>query len=165
MELLIVVALIMILSMVGIGAYTSATVKSRDTQRKNDLNQLAKAVEAFYNDAGRYPLTSTGKPQCYEKSGTTVTNVACTGKLYTTIDGNTTNYINIPEDPDADQDYIYESSATGTTFAYFTALESTTDRDLFKNVDGSVNLDPFGVACGSAQCNYKITEAGLVKSL
>jgi type II secretory pathway pseudopilin PulG len=166
MELLIVVALIMILSVIGIGSYTQAVVKSKDTQRKSDLSQMAKAAEAFNSDISRYPLSTTGEEymHCYIKTSGVVTNPTCdSDKLYTRIDGSRTDYILMPSDPEPSQEYKYISE-DGSTFAFYAALENKGDKDLLKLPDGSPNLDPWGISCGSAQCNYKITEVGLAKT-
>lgn len=161
-ELMTVIALIMILSVVGIGTYTQATVKSKDTQRKNDINQMVKAAESFYNDVGRYPLSITGQEymHCYTVSNGVTNNPTCDGnKLYTFIEGAITNYINIPEDPEPNYKYVYISE-DGATFEFYAALENTGDRDLIKDANGEVINYP--VSCG-APCNYKVTESGLVK--
>jgi general secretion pathway protein G len=72
LELIVVVALIMILSAIGIGSYTTAAAKSMDTQRKHDLNQISKALEDFYSDTGKYPKSSGGYPLCYSVVNTIV---------------------------------------------------------------------------------------------
>lgn len=163
-ELLIVVALIMILSSVGLGAYTISTTKSYDTQRKSDLNQIVKAIESFGNDVGRYPLSdSEGRILCYEKNGTTVTDSVCIGsKLMVKINGVSTSYITVPADPDPSQKYVYESD--GTTFNLYANIHNIGDKDLIKDESGIPLTDPFGVSCGLDKCNYKITETGLAKT-
>ncbi len=165
-ELLIVIALIMILSSVGVGTYISATIKSKDTQRKNDLNQMAKAAESFYNDVNRYPVSLPGEDymHCYVKSGTVVSDTECLGdRLFAIIDNLNTYYINIPEDPEPSQIYVYISD--GTDFEIYAALENSGDNDLIHDEDGNLVADPWGVSCGDVQCNYKITETGRVKSI
>lgn len=162
MELLIVVALIMILSAIGVGGYTASTAKSRDTQRKNDLNQIAKALESFNNDVGHYPIANNGKMKCYEKSGSSGTDVDCiNGKLTFKLDGKVTSYMTIPTDPDSNQKYYYESE-DGSSFALYVAIQNEDDRDLIK--DGNGNIVTYGTNCGVLACNYKITETGLVKT-
>ncbi|KKS92604.1 MAG: Type II secretion system protein G [Candidatus Collierbacteria bacterium GW2011_GWB1_44_6] len=168
MELLIVVSLIMILSVVGMGSFTLATIKSKDTQRKNNLNQIVKAIESFYTDVGRYPLSADGDDflRCYIKDGTSVTNSICEdNKLYAVIDQAMTTYIVIPEDPDPSQKYVY-ISADGFSYEIYAALENMGDKDLLRDEAGHVITDPWGVECGTGvSCNYKVTETGLVKSL
>lgn len=164
MELLIVVALIMILSVVSIGSYTLATTRSRDTRRKSELAQIVRALESFNSDVGRYPLSGTNNEVlCYIKEAGVVTNPACDGnKLTAVIEGETVNYITIPDDPDSSQRYIYISD--GLSFGAYAALENTNDKDILKLDTGAPNLDPWGVSCGSAPCNYKLTEVGVART-
>lgn len=161
------IALIMILSVVGIGSFTLATVKSKDTQRKNDLNQVVKALESFNNDVGRYPLsTDTEKVvHCYVNQSGVVSNPKCdSNKLYSVIDGAMTIYITFPSDPDPAQKYVYIST-DGADYSLYAALENTADKDLLRDANGIVNLNPWSVSCGGVSCNYKVTETGLVKNL
>ncbi len=165
MEIMIVIGLIMILSVVGIGSFILSTVKSRDSQRKSNLNQIGKAAESFYADVGHYPLSEpTDTPHCFESVNGVGEDITCANnKLYSSVDGVITVYITIPSDPDASREYLYISD--GSSYAMYAALENMQDRDLLKKEDGSVNQDPWELSCGSVQCNYKITETGLVKSL
>lgn len=156
----------MILSMVGIGSFTQATIKSKDSQRKNDINQMVKAAESFYTDIGRYPLSLPNEDymHCYQSTGGIVSNPTCTSnRLYVLVETAMTPYIVMSPDPDPAKKYVYISD--GYSYAFYAALENTSDRDLLVNADKSVNLDPWGVSCGSVSCNYKVTETGLVKEL
>src|SRR5260221_5113043 len=54
-ELLIVMAIMAILVALGLGSFLSSQVKSQDSQRKADLRNTAAALEAYYNDKGKYP--------------------------------------------------------------------------------------------------------------
>lgn len=163
-ELLIVVALIMILAAIGLGSYTMATTRSHDTQRKSDLNQIAKALESFNNDVARYPAAGAdGSILCYQKESGVITDVSCSGsKLIIRIDGMTSSYILLPSDPDPSNKYIYESD--GTSFALYTAIHNTSDKDLLLDTNGVLIPDPYGKTCGTDKCNYKITMAGLSKT-
>lgn len=53
-ELMVVIAIIAILSAVGLSIYTSAQSKARDAKRRSDVDAMAKVYELHYN-------TSTGK--------------------------------------------------------------------------------------------------------
>lgn len=59
-ELLIVISIIAILSVIGIIVYTSVTVKARDARRKLDLQNIAQALEVYYQKNGQYPITKAG---------------------------------------------------------------------------------------------------------
>ena len=166
MELLVVVALIMILSAIGVGSFISSAAKSLDTQRKNDLNQLAKAAESFNSDVGRYPIsTATGGFTCYKVDNLAVPptkgDMSCiSSKLSFTNDTKVTNYITWPTDPDLNQKYYYKSD--GSTFSLYTTIQNDQDKDLFKDVDGNIITYDVtdSVDCGVLECNYKISETG-----
>lgn len=55
-ELLVVIAIIGTLAGMILVSVTAARAKSRDVIRKNDLAQIAKALEMYYTDNERYPL-------------------------------------------------------------------------------------------------------------
>lgn len=166
-ELMIVMGLVMILGTVGLGTFSSAVVKSKDAQRKSDLNQMVKALESFYTDIGRYPLSLAGEDyiHCYVSQGGVVSNPNCDGgKLFSVVDGAMTAYISIPSDADPFRKYVY-TSIDGNGYSLYTALENENDKDLLKDDSGVVLQDPWGVSCGSVSCNYQLTETGLVKTL
>lgn len=171
-------ALVTILSVIGIGSYTQATVKSRDTLRKSELSQISKALEAFNQDIGRYPYVGSTDPTdtakygviyCYRKIAGVVTSPSCDGNKLNTLIGDSiadvaiTNYITLPSDPSGTRKYIYLTT-DGTTFALYASLENNQDKDLIQT-GGVPNMNPWNIDCGIAKCNYKITEEGLARSL
>lgn len=54
-ELLVVMAILGLLTTVGLASFRTARLKSRDAQRKHDLGQIQEGLEMYYNDIGRYP--------------------------------------------------------------------------------------------------------------
>ena len=54
-ELLIVIVVIAILSVISIAAYTNFQARARDSLRLQDVKTIAKALEMYYVDHGRYP--------------------------------------------------------------------------------------------------------------
>jgi prepilin-type N-terminal cleavage/methylation domain-containing protein len=58
-ELLVVVAIIAILVGLLFPAFKAVQNQARQTQAKNDLTQIVNAVNAFYTDYGRYPISGT----------------------------------------------------------------------------------------------------------
>lgn len=59
-ELLVVVAIIGLLSTVAAVAFNGSQVNARNTQRKANLVQIAKALEVYYADNGGYPPIPNG---------------------------------------------------------------------------------------------------------
>lgn len=57
-ELLVVIAIIGILSSVVLASLNSARSKARDTKRIADFRQIQTALELFYDQYGRYPVTA-----------------------------------------------------------------------------------------------------------
>ena len=56
-ELLVVIAIIAILVGLLFPAFKAVQNQARQTQAKNDLTQIVNAVNAFYTDYGKYPLS------------------------------------------------------------------------------------------------------------
>ena len=55
-ELLVVVAIIAVLTAVGVVSFQSTTKKARDAKRKADLEQIRSALELCRSETGEYPL-------------------------------------------------------------------------------------------------------------
>src|SRR5256714_14768081 len=56
-ELLVVIAIIAILIGLLFPAFKAVQNQARSTQAKNDLTQIVNAVNAFYTDYGKYPIS------------------------------------------------------------------------------------------------------------
>jgi len=71
-EMIVVMLIIATLAALFMGAATSAFDRARRTQAKNDVIQIATAVNAFYTEYGRYPVTVTSTAtDAFFGSGTT----------------------------------------------------------------------------------------------
>jgi type II secretory pathway pseudopilin PulG len=57
--LLVVIAIIAILAGLLFPAFKAVQNQARQTQAKNDLTQIVNAVNAFYTDYGKYPISGT----------------------------------------------------------------------------------------------------------
>ena len=161
MELILVMAIIGILAVVGIGSYTQATIKSRDTERKNDLNQIAKALELFNLDMNRYPKINVGgEMTCPEGDGS---EVLCGQEIYAFVGDKKATYIEkAPIDPKVGRKYVYTPTDSYGGFALYAALENTEDKDVVTAAGEPTN---WGISCGDINCNYKVTQVGLVRTL
>lgn len=106
-ELLIVMAILGILSAIGIGNFRTARIKATDAERKANLVAVAKSLEAYNNDHGSYPTTNLSW-------GTPFT------------DGTSTYMSLLPDD------YYYYTS-DGISYTLYTYLGNTQDPQI---VDG-----------------------------
>lgn len=144
-EILVVMVIIGILSTIGIGAFRSSQIKSRDARRKADLRHIAEALEAYYNDENKYPAEADFQ--------TTLNNNAD----FVNPDASSTIYmIDVPVDPSrsAGTNYDYVTDAQGTIFKLYTRLEN--ELDVEANVDGYTSTD-----CGGSEtvCNFGVTSS------
>ena len=59
-ELLVVISIVAVLMGLAFPAFQGVQNAAKKTQAKNDLVQIATAVNAFYTEYGKYPLPATG---------------------------------------------------------------------------------------------------------
>ena len=78
-ELLIVIAIIAILIGLLFPAFKGVQDQAKRTQAKNDLTQIVTAVNAFYTEYGRYPVSSTITTDAYFGSGTAPSGTTSAG--------------------------------------------------------------------------------------
>lgn len=139
-ELMIVMAILGVLATVGLGSFRSSQIKGRDAQRKNDLGQLQRGLEAYYNDKGSYPLTGA-----FPSAGAVWQDESVEdGALYMK---------EIPADPSGFS-YEYESG-DGTYYKIFAHLENEKDKDIKECSAVTDN------SCGALSCNYGVSSANL----
>ncbi len=133
-ELLVVVAILGILSSVGLGQFFTAQKRGRDSQRKESLESIARALEMYYNDYGRYPAATGGK----------ILGISW-GNEFT--DGKTIYMKQLPADPANNFQYYYETDTKGSYFKLYALLEHSEDSD---------KGGPYGgTDCGGGEeCNY-----------
>ena len=114
------VTVLSVLAAVGLGQYRTSQLKARDSQRKADLGNLARALEMYYNDYRAYPLPD-------ESGRISIDGVGLDwGTEFSTSD---TLYMKIlPKDPlDPEHCYCYESD--GSYYALYAYLENENDPD------------------------------------
>lgn len=128
-EILVVIAIIGILAAIGLGSYQTAQMKGRDARRKADLEQIARALEMYYNDYRQYPdpgELSWGLEFKKDPPGT----------IYMK---------QLPKDPREGQSYCYDS-ASGVDFKLYAKLENTQDPKA-----------TLSASCGGNTYNYGIS--------
>ncbi len=133
-ELLIVIAILGILSVAGIGLYTSSLGKSRDARRKSDLSTIQKALESYYNDYGTYPASTASSNLCADTTH-------C--YLRTT-----------PVDPNGPSYYYIRGNVSGTnqSFQIYSAIERSDDSGTGVN-----QLGYSGTSCNGSLCKYGVS--------
>ncbi len=145
-ELLIVMAILGILSALGIGNFSSAQIKARDIARKTDLATIAKSLEAYVSDHRSYPASDSNNQIICQPS----TSITCAwGSAFT--DGTTLYMAKLPEDPNGEYQYI----STGDSYTLYAHLENTNDPKV-------ITITPT-IACGSStkDCNYKLSSSNV----
>ncbi len=60
MEILIAIAIIAILTAIGVVSYTSINKNARNTKRRSDIEQMRSALELYRADFGYYPNVNPG---------------------------------------------------------------------------------------------------------
>lgn len=157
-ELLVVIAIIGLLSSVVLVSLNSARGKARDTVRKADLTQLQKALEFYYHDNGKYPITNTDTWYGYQTTGCGVAGALSGAGGY--IPNLAPTYIpTLPVDPSRQfggcSGYLYHSSTDGSSYAL---LSHATGPESFPTV-GQPFYDPqrptwAWKVCVGALCGY-----------
>jgi type II secretory pathway pseudopilin PulG len=120
-ELLVVVGIIAILSGIAAVSYTGIQLRSRDAQRKNDLNQIKVVLSTYYNAQvpNQYPIAAT-------KIVVTGTNALTTALVPSYLKS-------MPVDPldTGNFRYSYQSFATVNVhrdFTLYATLENKNDK-------------------------------------
>ena len=113
-ELLVVIAIIGLLATLAVVSFGNARERARDTKRKGDLAQIAKALELFFQETGSYPPEHSPacNPDCSSCDTSCAAGAASTwdgGGLTRSILGhNISEFISVPVDPINDATYYYE---------------------------------------------------------
>lgn len=150
-ELILVMALLAILAIMLIGNFNAVLKKGRDAQRKNDLAQIQKGLELYYEDNKTYPTFTAifGKKLCK--------NANC-------AQGDTSYMIKTPNDPSSSK-YIYIYSPApvqnNTSSYYYLYSYIENDQDQGPNISMTGYLDPVdasttecGVVTNNTYCRY-----------
>lgn len=135
-ELLVVIAIIGGLATMMLPNFMGARERARDAQRKSDLKQIAKALEAYKIDNSSYPASL----------GVGVSMASGTNKYMQKIPGD-------PNNP-AVTAYMYERGTDVRTFTLCACMENVADND--PNI-GTCSVSGAACAAGAAKY-YVVTE-------
>ncbi|MEI8232802.1 MAG: type II secretion system protein [bacterium] len=150
-ELLIVMAILGILSTLGIGNFQSSRIKARDLSKKSDLQTIAKSLEAYANDHRTYPRSdgSSGKIICKTNN-----DVCDWGQVFS--DGanlSESKTIYAAKLPTAPSGVYWYTSIDGTSYTLSTSLENSNDQSIIPEF--------FCNGSSGVKCNYKITSSNI----
>lgn len=131
-ELLVVIAIMSILTIITVSQFQTAKRKANDVARKGDLNALAKALQMYYADYGKFPTSTNGLITVNDNGlqttrlwGGTFTDNASPAYIYMKV---------MPQEKLlADFPYCYVADATGTKFGLFAMLENKADSQCANN--------------------------------
>jgi prepilin-type N-terminal cleavage/methylation domain-containing protein len=143
-ELLIVIVILAVLMVIGLGSFNSSQTKSRDSRRKTDLQNVARALEVYYNDKGEYPISSGNAGIAGQVWGNAFVDPDLTDTLYMQV---------LPPDPSKFA-YYYEST-DGSYFQMYAYLENENDQSIVKDAEDVVMVYS-GTDCVIGSCNYGI---------
>lgn len=136
-ELLVVMAILGILAVVGISSFRTSLAKSRDAKRKSDLEQVQRALEMYFNDHGKYPLsTQITWGGIFSSDGT---------------DAGTIYMKELPKDPSGNPEYCYRSPAPSpapsVSYQIYATLENSGDsKYLSSKTCNSISNYHYGVS-------------------
>lgn len=121
-ELLVVIAIVSGLSALLLPNFMGARERARDTQRKNDLKQIQKALELYKQDQTpvAYPTgIPCGSSTCFPNSDAQWSS------------GNTIYMNKVPKDPNrtSNTGYYYTVNNTDLTYTLCACLENKADSD------------------------------------
>ena len=107
-ELLVAISIVAILSVVGITSYQGVNARARDSVRKNDLNNIAIALEIYYQSNGSYVADSVYINEAFKKNVSNET---------------------VPTDPATGENYYYVAENNEQSFRLFAKLEKCNPTD------------------------------------
>lgn len=148
MELMIAMAILAILAGVGFSSFSVSVQKSRDAQRKADLEQLQRALELYLVDFQLYPgAISDRVAGCGDGTG-----ICAWGESFSVTTANFAKIYmkKLPLEPVAAQTYIYVVSTNRKQYQLFARLENGNDPAIIAGLTET---------CGNQTCNYGVASS------
>jgi general secretion pathway protein G len=148
-ELLIVIGLLAVLAGAILAIFNpfGQIQKSQDAKRKNDLAQVQRALELYYQDNGRYPVSTAS----YQITG------AAWGASWGSY------MAKLPADPTASKRYVYYSpvASSGQSYFLYANLDrGTTDPQACSGGTDCPNV-PAAKQCGGVFCNFGLSSSNV----
>ncbi|EKD91143.1 MAG: hypothetical protein ACD_30C00041G0003 [uncultured bacterium] len=142
-ELIIAITIVGIIAAIGFLSYSQSQIVARDSKRKQDLQEIAKALQLYYGDFRQFPCTNSWQHSSSTAGTVWITND--TAVCNNTAPSLSSSYIsNLPNDPTSNttgnptsenvMGYHYWSSAcggipAGQYYVLATQLENRSDPD------------------------------------
>ncbi len=145
-ELLLAMAIMGILAVMLIGNFNTTMKRGRDAQRKNDLSQLQKALELYYEENSRYPIGWASNDIFRKKLCTTPSCLA----------SETVYMIKTPNDPSSSFTYRYEPDANGSSYYLYTYIENDLDQGSAVSLTGYTTGEKCDAAKTTVDCRYYV---------
>jgi general secretion pathway protein G len=146
-ELLVVIVLIVLLLTIILAVLSTERGRARDTRRKQDIGQIMRALELYYDDHGQYPPSGGAT---YPNSGWSNSNDNSWDNLKSYL----VKYISIPKDPlnqtggwpgDGKYSYAYYSLGNGCSQQWYMLVYKLEKPDI---------ASPGVKACNGQYFNY-----------
>jgi len=157
-EMVIVIGVISILAamLLAIVNPSLQIQKANDARRKEDLGQVQRALEQYYQDRGQYPTSSpsnSGLPYRIEDFNNAVVNWGASWPPYMNL---------LPKDPDGNKQYVYFSSADHQKYWLYARIDrGETDPKACDSGSPCQSMAPNGVSAtvcgGGGVCNYGVS--------
>lgn len=155
-ELLIAIVIIALLSVIGINSFIASQMKSRDSQRKSDLQQISKSLEMYYNDKGRYP--DDNGAGLLQVGGA---NLEWNASFYDSTVTNGAIYMaRLPKDPGSSSYHYVVVPPQGAGYKLYARLENIRDGGVVKDVNGDPTTYT-GISCGDGECNMGVSSSNI----
>jgi len=146
-EILIVIAIMGVLTVITVSQFNTAKTKARDVARKSDLNTVAKALNTFFADYGKFPKVNEANPN--DPTSIDINNLMIGNSEFKDKDNYSYVKIMPRENKSEKAPFCYKSLGDQKKFALFSVLENPSDGD----------FGEYPVDCGSGigvTYNYSI---------
>ena len=135
-ELLVVIAIMAILTVIAVSQFVTAKTKAKDTQRKSDVEGLAKALDMYFADYGSYPSR----------------DAISWGGEFTDADGYVYMKV-VPQESSLDTPYCYLTDDDNTYYLIMARMEGV------GSTNGVYSIVSLNTGCDATESVYNYVKA------
>jgi prepilin-type N-terminal cleavage/methylation domain-containing protein len=144
-ELLVVIAIIAVLLGLAFPVFQGVLDRAKKAQAKSDVTQIVTAVNAFYTEYGKYPMSAiTDATATYGPGGSTTENGALLSELRATTSVLNTRQIVFVSPPDARDQANPRSGIKSSTSGYYDPWGREYAVALDADYDNQITPNPYG---------------------